>query len=102
MISRTLITRRKKIIEKHRSEFFKTNRVCSANNPNTNRLTMQLNLVNPVNNVRVDLRAHIALYSIKKIQKSNFNKYSAYLFIILNDAGSSELTSKNNVPIFSY
>jgi hypothetical protein len=61
---------------------------------------MQLNLVNPANNVWADPRANIALSTLKKIQKYNFNKYTAYLFIILNYADSSELISKNNVPIF--
>jgi hypothetical protein len=36
---------------------------------------------------------------LNKIIKYKCNKYSAYLFIALNDAASSELISKNDSPI---
>jgi hypothetical protein len=56
----------KKIINKHRSDFFQTSRA-GAVNPNTNRSPIQLNLVNPVNNTQVgDPGANIASYRSKE------------------------------------
>jgi hypothetical protein len=87
----------KTLINKNRSDFFKTRR--ESNVSNTNRPPMQLNLANPVNNVQDDPRASIALYTLRKIQKDKCNKYLAYIFIILDDQASSELKSKNNITI---
>jgi hypothetical protein len=88
----------KKIIENHRSDFFKTCRA-SGVNINTNRPKIQLHLVNPGNNVRDDRHSNIAIYAWKKIQKFNCNKYSTCLFIILDDTISSEMISINKAPI---
>jgi hypothetical protein len=44
-------------------------------------------------------RKNIALYALKKIEKYDCNTYPVYFFIILDDAASSELISKNNSPI---
>jgi hypothetical protein len=60
-----------KIINKRQHYLFKNSRSSRFNNTNTNRPTIHLNLVNPVNNQRDDSRADIGLYVLKKIQKCN-------------------------------
>jgi hypothetical protein len=65
---------------------FKNNkRVTDNNNRNTN-----------------DPKKQIALYPLNKIIKYKCNKYPAYLFIVLDDAASSELISKNDRPIIRF
>jgi hypothetical protein len=46
-----------------------------------------------------DPKKQIAIYALNKIIKYKCNKYSAYLFITLDDTASSELISKNDSPI---
>jgi hypothetical protein len=58
----------KKIIKKHKSDFVKS-RKTSTTNINTNTFPIQMNLVNPVNNIRDDPRSNIAFYPLKKIQQ---------------------------------
>jgi hypothetical protein len=46
-----------------------------------------------------DPKKQIAMYALNNIIKYKCNNYPAYLFIALDDAVSSELISKNNIPI---
>ncbi|GMO20089.1 MAG: hypothetical protein Ta2E_11210 [Mycoplasmoidaceae bacterium] len=52
-----------------------------------------------MNKTRNDSKINIALYAIKKIHKDKCNKNPANLFIILDDAASPELISKNDAPL---
>jgi hypothetical protein len=52
-----------KILEKHKSDFFKNSRANNVNNTSTNRSPLQLHLVNLVSNIRDDPRDNNDLYA---------------------------------------
>jgi hypothetical protein len=87
-----------RILEKHKSQFFsmrrlknnKTNNNTMTDNDNHNTTENRNN-----NNNYNDPKKQIVVYVIIKIIKYQCNKYPADLFIVLEDATSSELISKN-------
>jgi hypothetical protein len=81
------------ILDKHRFDFF-----------GSRRFDMNRNDINNTRNknnadIKNNPRKNTALYTLQKIEKYHYNTYPAYFFIILDDAASSELISKNNSPI---
>jgi hypothetical protein len=79
-----------RILEKHKSQLFGMRRF---RNDKRNKIDDKNTRKNN------DPKKQIALYALNKIIKYKCNKYPAYLFIVLDDAASSELISKNDSPI---
>jgi hypothetical protein len=74
-----------RILGKHKSQFFGMRRL--------------RNDKREIDNTNNDHKKQIVIYVLNKIIKYKYNKYPAYLLILLDDAASSELISKNDSPI---
>jgi hypothetical protein len=79
-----------RILDKHKTQFFGTRRI---------RNNKRINTSGDEDNIRNDPKIQIAMYAINKINKYKCNQYPTYLFIALDDDASSELISKNDIPI---
>jgi hypothetical protein len=78
-----------RILDKHKSQFFVMRKIRNNKRVNTSDDDSKNN----------DPKKQIANYALNKIIKYKGNKYSAYLFIALDDAASSEVISKNDSSI---